>query len=101
MVGSNEYFDAGTYAFTLNPNAAGTINGLTHQVAGGGTVTWTVNIAGSPVTGLAGITTSLSSETTTSASAANTFVSGPTQPITFVATVSNAPYGFAATLNVT
>ena len=90
---------ADTYYFVPNPSASGVITGMTSLVAGGGSVTSTVNVAGSPVGGLASIVTSSPSPTTTGATSANSWTPG--QAIEIVITCSGTPVGFVATLNVT
>ena len=99
MWGATQAVSADTYYFSLSPSAAGTVNSLTALVASGGTVSCTVSIAGTPITGLSNVSFNSSAASTTTAAAANTWTVG--QQISLVAAISGTPLGFVATLNVT
>jgi hypothetical protein len=86
----------GTVYLCLYAPRAGTITALTHQLTSG-SVSVAIQIGGVSVTGLSAI--SPSSKTTTSASAANTFVAGDV--ISLVYSSASTPVNFAGFLHIT
>ena len=91
---------ADTFTYTLFATNAGTITALYATIGGnGGSLAATVQIAGTPVTGINGVTVNSAGVQTFTATAANTWTAG--QIITLVlASLTGSPQGSVFTLGV-
>jgi hypothetical protein len=94
-VGAGQAWVPDTYFFTAKAAEAGTIASVTSFVASG-TETFTIYIAGVPVTGLTAVSESSTTATDHLATGANTFAAGQTVSIS----VSGTALGFNITLNL-
>ena len=91
--GAAQTVTADTYTLTQAAAIAGTINDLKAVVGGsGGSITTTLKINGTAVTGVNGVTVNSNTTQTFAATAANTFVQGDIIALTLVI-ASGAPAG--------